>query len=150
MQDKASKRSICTSNIVNCIQEVKVNNSGQIIGNIKVDQSVSSCKQLINSSTTPTTPATPGTPAKPATPGTPATPATPGTPTTPGTPATPATPGTPGTPIKPPVLNPPPPAPPSDKILGLEKNVFYGVTGGVVLLILIVIGVMVMKNKSEN
>jgi hypothetical protein len=138
MQDKASKRSTCTSNIVNCIQEVKVNNSGKIIGDIKIDQTTSACKQLIN----PPSTSPPGSP--------PSSPSSTGTNFLPGTP--PTSPTSPTTPIKPPDLKPPAPAPaPADeKILGMEKNVFYGVSAGAVLLLLIIIGFMASRSSNSS
>ena len=140
MQDKASKRSTCTSNIVNCIQEVKVNNSGKIIGDIRIDQTTSACKQLIN----PPSASPPRSPSSPSSTGTNFLPG--GPPTSPTSPATPIKPPD----LKPPDLKPPAPAPaPADeKILGMEKNVFYGVSAGAVLLLLIIIGFVASRGKD--
>jgi hypothetical protein len=133
MQDKSSKKSLCTSNIVNCIQEVKVNNSGKIIGDIRIDQTTSVCKQLIN----PPSTSPPSSPSS--------SPSSTGTNFIPGGP--PTSPTSPTSPIPPPDLKPPAP-PPAEKIMGLEKNVFYGVSAGTVILLLIIIGFMASRSSN--
>jgi hypothetical protein len=126
----------CNVDIINCVQNVEIDNKGNIIGNILIDQSQSKCSKI--KLTPPSTPSTPSTPGTPGTPGTPSTPSTPGTPDTPGT----------GSPVIPPKI-------PGEgdnniddnKILGLDKNLFYGISGGVVLILIILI-ILIMSKRN--
>lgn len=140
-KDKASQIAAadsCNVDIMNCIQSVNIDNKGNISGDINVAQGAS-CQQLRKI----VSPSGTGTNIVPITPSTTSN-TTSGT--TPGT----TTPSTPSPSKKEPEFPNIAPAPTSNKILGLDPMIFYGIIGVVVFLFIILIMFLMMRKGGAQ
>jgi len=151
-KDKASQIAAadsCNVDIMNCVQSVNIDNKGNISGDINVSQGAS-CQQLrkiVSPSGTGTNivPSNGGSTAGTGTaPGT-----TPGAGSTTGTGTTSGTTSGGNTPF--PNITPAPATPAvSNKILGLDPMVFYGIIGAVVFLLIILIVFLMMRKGGTQ